>query len=414
MLRSEAILVGNELLWGAVADRNGAELGRRLAMAGCPLARATVIGDREDEIARRVAEAAGRADLVVVAGGLGPTPDDRTRHAVARAAGRALELRERLLADIEALFRRFGRDMPPSNRVQAELPAGAEAIPNPVGTAPGFALDIGRAWVVVLPGVPRELVHLMDAWVMPRLAERFGLGTLLTRTLRLSGVGESRVGEALADLMDPGSNPYVALLAEPGEVRVAITARGEDESQARALLEPVERMVRERLGKYLFGADDDTHPRVALRAARRAGWTVAVVEGFTAGRLAGWLRDAGEPGFAGGWVLGSERAPLEGSGPGDRALVLAREAARRFGAGAGVCVVREAELVEPSERRAWIAVWTPAGTRARPLPFGMGEEADRLRACHQALYELRTLAAGRVTDEGRGRRPDLQGAENSK
>ena len=392
MLCSEAILVGNELLWGAVADRNGAELGRRLAMAGCPLVRITVIGDREGEIARLVSEAAGRADLVVVAGGLGPTPDDRTRHAVARAAGAELKLRQGLLEDIEALFRRFGRDMPASNRVQAELPAAAEAIPNPVGTAPGFALEIGRAWVVVLPGVPRELVHLMDAWVMPRLVERFGLGTLVTRTLRLSGVGESRVGEALADLMEPGSNPYVALLAEPGEVRVAITARGSDDAEARALLEPVERMVRERLGKYLFGADDETHPRVALRAARRAGWTVAVVEGFTAGRLAGWLRDAGEPGFAGGWVLGSECPCLEGTGPGVRALALAREAARRFQAGAGVCVAAERELVARAEARAWIAVWSPSGTYARPLPFGMGEEADRLRSCHQALYALRTVA----------------------
>ncbi len=399
MRRSEAILVGNELLWGAVADRNGVEIGRRLAMAGCPLARATVIGDREEAIARLVSEASGRADLVVVAGGLGPTPDDRTRHAVARAAGVGLELRPELLGDIEALFRRFGRDMPPSNRVQAELPTGAEAIPNPVGTAPGFALEIARAWVVVLPGVPRELVHLMDGWVMPRLVERFGIGTLVTRTLRLSGVGESRVGEALADLMEPGSNPYVALLAEPGEVRVAITARGRDDAEARALLGPVERMVRERLGKYLFGADRDTHPRVALRAAGTAGWTVAVVEGFTAGRLAGWLRDAGEPGFAGGWVLGNPRPGPQGSDPRDRALELAREVARRLGAGAGVCVAREAELVDPSERRAWIAVWTPDGTRARPLPFGMGEEADRLRACHQALYELRTLAAGRT---GRG------------
>ena len=398
---AEIIVVGTELLLGALVDTNGPLVARRLTRLGVEVCRISAVGDDEEDLAGVISRAAGCRDLVILAGGLGPTRDDRTRYAVARAAGVGLELRPDLVQEIERVFRRFGRPMPGSNRVQARLPEGAEAIPNPVGTAPGFALEVGRAWVVALPGVPRELRRLLDGWVMPRLARRLGVGAAVTRVLRLSGLGESRVGEAVADLMGPGRNPYVAILSSPGEVRVEITARAGDEERARELIAPVEQAVRERLGKHVFGADDETHPRVALRAARAAGWTVATVEGRTAGTLAGWLSRAGEPGFRGGLVLPPPELTACSRDPETAVREHAREAAERLGAQAGLCVAGEEDLVGGAgPGRVWVGVWSPAGARTRALPTPLGPEAGGILACHQALYELRTLAGEGPVGQG--------------
>ena len=391
---AEIMVVGTELLLGALVDTNGPLVARRLTRLGVEVRRVVAVGDDEEDLAGVLSRAAGCRDVVILAGGLGPTRDDRTRYAVARAAGVGLELRPELVREIQRVFRRFGRPMPESNRVQAELPEGAEAIPNPVGTAPGFALEIGAAWVVALPGVPRELRRLLDEWVLPRLARRLGVGAAVTRVLRLSGLGESRVGEAVADLMGPGRNPYVAILSSPGEVRIEITARADDEDRARELIAPVEGAIRERLGKHVFGADGETHPRVALRAARAAGWTVATVEGRTAGTLAGWLARAGVPGFRGGLVLPSPGLAGGSRDPGAAAKEHARKATGELGADAGLCVAGEEELLKGGgPDRVWVAVWSPAGARARGIPTALGPEASGILACHQALYELRVLAA---------------------
>jgi nicotinamide-nucleotide amidase len=396
--RSEVLVVGSELLLGQ-ADANGPELAWRLAALGCPLRRIEVVGDEDAELEAALSSAIRQSAVVLLAGGLGPTEDDRTRYAVARVVGRPLELRPELLEDIRAAFRRFGREMPDSNRVQALLPAGAEAVPNPVGTAPGFALEAGSAYLIALPGVPRELRYLAETWVEPRLRERLGLGRVVTRVLRFSGIGESRAGEAVADLMGPGKNPYVGTLASPGEVRIVLTARGADEAQARDLIAGTELVVRSRLAKYLCGADADTHPRVALRAAREAGWTVASAEGYTAGILAQWLRDAEDPAYRGGIVLPASALrnwtglPPEPGDPGEAVQALARAAAQAQGAAAGVAAGLESELGgQIGENRGWAGVWTPAGSFARALPLGFGGSGERERLCHQALFELRRLA----------------------
>lgn len=399
--RSEAVIVGSELLLGRT-DTNGPDLAWRLAALGCPLQCITVVGDEDAKLEAALTAALARSTVVIAAGGLGPTEDDRTRQAVARVTGRGLELRPELLEDIGAAFRRFGREMSDSNRVQALVPAGAEPIPNPVGTAPGFTLEVGEAHLIALPGVPRELRHLLDTWVVPRLRARLGLGTVVTRVLRFSGIGESRAGEAVADLMGPGKNPYVGTLASPGEVRIVLTARAPAEGEARSLIAGVEAEVRSRLAKYLCGTDDDTHPRVALAAAGAAGWSVASTEGFTAGTLAQWLRDAESPVYRGGTVLPPAgvrewAGDLEGDGPAAQGVqALARRAAEVHGAAAGVAACHQSEL-EPGagEERGWAGVWTPAGSFARALPLAYGGQGERERLCHQALFELRRLALRR-------------------
>lgn len=395
-LRAEAVVVGAELLAGQ-AEANGPVLARGLLAVGVELARVTVVGDDDAEIEAALAEAVRRSGLVVVSGGLGPTEDDRTRYAVAKAAGDPLALREELLEGIRAPFLRLGREMPPSNRVQALLPGRAEAVPNPVGTAPGFALEIEGALVVALPGVPREFRYLLDRWLLPRLRQRVGTGAVVTRQIRVSGLGESAVGEAVADLMGPGRNPYVGTLASPGEVRILAVARGEGEPQARGLLDLVEGDVRRRLGAYVFGIDDDTHPRVALRAAAAAGWRVACAEGFTGGLLARWLWEAKEEAFRGGIVEPGDALRRRFGPAGDPARAIramAEEAARALGADAGLATASEGELLSRGEGRFWVGVWREGVWAVRSLPTAFGAEADAERCCQQACYELRQFVAG--------------------
>lgn len=395
MPTAELVVIGSELLLGTWADTNGPWLARELRLLGLTPVRKWVVGDDETRIADAVGQAAREADLVLLTGGLGPTEDDRTRAAVARAAGVPLEFRPELLQKIEAVFRRFGVAMPASNRVQAEIPRGAEAIPNPWGTAPGFALELGRAWVVALPGVPRELKNLFRKWVAPRIRERFGGRPAATRVLRLSGLGESAVGDLVRDLMLPAEDHEVTLLSSPGEVKVVITARGPTERESRALVEDLAGRVRERLHRFVFGTDDETHALVALRAVEAAGWTLASAEGWSAGTLASWLREAGHPAFRGGMVLGPGAGLGREDEPAGRCLGLAREAAERFGAQVGVALFREDELLpHGGTERLWIGASSPGGQKARAIPVVHADASDAQRACHQALYAVRRLAGG--------------------
>ena len=387
--RAEAVIVGAELLLGQ-AEANAPVLSGRLLSLGGALARVTVVGDEDSELQDAVEGAVRRSALVVVAGGLGPTEDDRTRYALAKAAGAPLVLREDLLDGIRAPFERLGREMPPSNRVQALLPSSAEVIPNPVGTAPGFALEVGGALVVALPGVPREFRHLLDGWVVPMLQQRFGGEAAATRLVRVSGLGESAVGEAVADLMGVGLNPYVGTLATPGEVKVLLVARAGREDEAARLLDGSEAEVRRRLGAHVVGTDEETHARVALRAAAAAGWEVASAEGFTGGTLARWLWQAREDCFRGGVVEPGHvlRVRLGSLGDPARAIrAMAEDAARSLGASVGVAAASEAELVaQGGGNRCWVGVWRDGAWRVRSLPLVFGAGPDEERCCHQALY----------------------------
>lgn len=394
---SEAVIVGSELLLGMGVDTNGAEIGRALVELGCPLRWKTVVGDSDADLDEVLRRAVARSDVVVVSGGLGPTEDDRTRFALARLAGADLELRSDLLEDVEAAFRRLGQPMGESNRVQARLPGGARALRNPLGTAPGFSLGVGRCILFALPGVPRELRHLLYQDVVPALRERLGVGGLATRVLKLSGIGESRAGEAVADLMGPGRNPYVGILASPGEVRFFLAARAATEEEAHRLIAAPEAAIRERLGKYLFGADSETHAAVALAAAARAGWSLAAAEGFTGGAMASQLWAARADNFRGAMVLDGASLVLLAAGTADPAaavLRLAETAARDRGASAGLAAALDQEFLPAAGgQTAWIGVWAQGRTTARGVPLLFGGAADRERVAHQAFYELRRLAA---------------------
>jgi competence/damage-inducible protein CinA-like protein len=257
---AEILAIGSELLLGATIDTNSAYLAAELAAHGVNVVRKTVVGDSTAQIAAAVSEALERADLLVCTGGLGPTVDDVTREGVAQATGRPLEFRQELLDQIAARFAAFQRTMSDSNRRQAYVPKGARAIENPRGTAPAFLVEDQRGAVIVLPGVPNEMRFLFQQAVLPYLRDERGIrDVILVRTLHAAGVGESIIGERIADLME-ADNPAIGISAKQARYELRIAARADSQEAAEALVAQAEATMRERLGSILLGEESlDEH-----------------------------------------------------------------------------------------------------------------------------------------------------------
>lgn len=276
-MKAEIIAIGSELLLGETIDTNSAYLARQLAAIGVSLFRKTVVGDNEERIAAAITDALGRADLVICSGGLGPTPDDVTREAVASALGHPLVFHQHLLDQIAARFSAFGRTMSESNRRQAYVPAGARIVENARGTAPAFIAADERGTVVVLPGVPHEMRYLWETAITPYLRDERGqTGVILVHTLHAAGLSESLAGELLADLMTQ-TNPTLGISAKRAQYELRIGARADSRTEAEALVAQAEAIIRERLGSYLIG-DERLEQSVARLLAER-GLTVALYEG---------------------------------------------------------------------------------------------------------------------------------------
>ncbi|HVS38545.1 MAG TPA: competence/damage-inducible protein A [Gemmataceae bacterium] len=301
-MKAEIVSIGSELTSGQNLDTNSQWLSRRLAENGVPVGWHTTIADDLDANVDAFRIASSRAALVVITGGLGPTQDDLTREALARAAGVELVFHQELFEQIAAMFRRRNRAMPERNRVQAMLPAGAEALPNECGTAPGVWMRLGGAHVAAMPGVPSEMHVMYEKQARPRLtALGVGGGVLLERKINAFGAGESAVEEKLFDLTRRGNIPEVGITVGDATISLRILARAPSLAEAQQQIEPIERTIRERLGDLVFGVDDeDLHHAVAgLLLAKRK--TLAVAEGVTAGLVASRL--SAVPG-ASAWLRG--------------------------------------------------------------------------------------------------------------
>ncbi len=303
-MRAEIVSIGTELLLGEIVDTNAAYIARQLTTIGLDLYYKTTVGDNEARIVAVLQEALQRSGVVITTGGLGPTVDDVTREAVAAATQRPLELRQELIPEVEAFFRRRGAHMTENNLRQARLPQGAIAISNPVGTAPAFAVEGARGIIISLPGVPGEMRHLMEHDVLPYLRRKLGLkGVIRVRNLHTAGIGESQVDALVGDL-ERAANPTVGLAAHPGQTDVRVTAKAESEDEAARLVAEMEAEVRRRLGDHIYGADEETLEGVAVRLLARRERTLAVAETVTRGGLTSRLTAAahGSEWFKGGMV----------------------------------------------------------------------------------------------------------------
>jgi nicotinamide-nucleotide amidase len=316
-VHAEIVTTGTELLLGVISDTNSTYIAQRLRDIGLDLYYITSAGDNEVRVAQVIDAALDRSDVVITTGGLGPTVDDVTREAVARATGRELAYDERLAVSIEAFFARRGYHMSDNNRRQARIPEGAIPIENPVGTAPCFIVESERGIVISLPGVPREMKYLMEHEVLPYLRDKLDLRQVIkSRTLRTCGIGESSLDAQIGDL-ETWPNPTVGLAAHPGQSDIRITAKADSVAEADAMLAEMEARIRERVNEVIFGVDDERLESVVLGLLAQRSLTLAVAEASSGGLLSGWLSDADPDGetFVGGWVLADRHAwALAGDG----------------------------------------------------------------------------------------------------
>ncbi|HEY47304.1 MAG: hypothetical protein AMJ88_00050 [Anaerolineae bacterium SM23_ 63] len=301
-LEAEIITIGTELLLGELVDTNTRRIAHALRDIGLDLYRTSTVGDNAERIAQAIRESISRAQVVITTGGLGPTVDDPTREGIALAFGVPNEYRPELWEQIQERFERFGHTPTENNRRQAFIPRGATAIENPIGTAPAFMMVEEESVVIALPGVPAEMQHLLEGFVLPFLQEQLKLsGMIKTRLLRTSGVGESWLDDHIGDL-EHLSNPTVGLAAHPGRVDIRITAKAATPEAAEEMIEQVSSTIRERLGDVIYGLDDASLEEVALDSVTERGWRLVVLEAGTGGVIAAGFSDHGS-GFAGGQVL---------------------------------------------------------------------------------------------------------------
>ena len=269
MAQAEIITIGTELLLGEIQDTNTRFLARHLRQIGVDLYRVTTVGDNVLRIAEMIRESLMRADIVITAGGLGPTIDDPTRNAAAVAFNVEMVFHTDLWQQIEKRFGLRGIVPTENNQKQAYLPANAVAIHNPVGTAPAFYIPDHEKIVICLPGGPGEMETIFSETIISLLTEKYALSQVITpRVIHTSGIGESVIDDLIADL-ESNSNPTVGLSAHPGRVDIRITAKANSEVEAEELIRGVESIICQRLAGCIYGIDDDTLLQViALRASK--------------------------------------------------------------------------------------------------------------------------------------------------
>ena len=388
---AELIAVGTELLLGNIANTDAQMLSQGLSELGINVYYHTVVGDNPARLRSAVELARSRADIIITTGGLGPTCDDLTKNVLAECFGRPLVYDEDSARRIEAYFQRLhtSRPMTENNYQQAMLPQGCTILSNDWGTAPGCAFENDGVHVIMLPGPPRECAAMFRYRAVPYL-KQFADGEILSRTLRVFGMGESFVEDKLRDRMNALTNPTLAPYAKEGEVELRITAKAPTEEEARALIAPVEAEVRTLLGDYVYGADVSSLEEVALKLLREKGLTFGCAESCTGGLIAKRLTDL--PGasavFRGGvvsyvneikqGVLGVPQALLEEYGAVSEPVARAMAEGARALLGCDLAVSATGVAgPDPDDRGnpvglVYLALATPKGTFVKKLESNAG------------------------------------------
>jgi nicotinamide-nucleotide amidase len=288
MASVEIVTIGTELLLGHIVDTNSVLIAKTLADHGVDVYAKHSVGDNADRLALMLEGVLDRADGAITTGGLGPTVDDLTKDAVARAVRDTLQMHEPSLAALHERFKYFGRTMSQNNIKQAILPSRAEVFPNPHGTAPGFvATRPDGKFVACMPGVPREMRPMLAEQLIPWLVKRFDLrSAIYTKVLHTIGIGESELDRRVEDLFRTLENPKIAMLAHGGRVDVKVMAKAESRAEADRLIEPVAEQLRKQIGAGYFGDDELTIGGAIVGELARRGKTLAVAESVTGGGIA--------------------------------------------------------------------------------------------------------------------------------
>jgi competence/damage-inducible protein CinA-like protein len=401
MLRIEILTIGDELIEGRLVDTNAFELSAKLTDLGFRVTEHRSVGDDMDGMVEALRTAAGRADAVLVSGGLGPTSDDLTAAAAARAFGLEVERSSEALEHTRRFFTERGREMPPTNEKQADLPAGCTILPNPEGTAVGFRLDVGTCRLYFMPGVPREIRRMADESALPDLADRFTPAPQAVATLKLFGKGESEVAQLLEGIdggVPEGMGLVVQYRATFPEIHLRLVVEGADPSAAAAVLEQLVDEARQRLGRHVFAVGgprlDIDFPIFVATTMIESGMTLAAAEVASCGAVARMLgaSEHGRRCLRGGLIapdFSALRSQL------DLETLSAEDAAEairhRFGASVGVATIGSAEADGDARAGALtVAAAGPNGVQTRELYFPI--DADRFQRL--AAYAALKLALG--------------------
>jgi len=414
-MRIEIICTGDEVLTGKIVNSNFSYMSQKLEDVGLSVVWGTTVGDDRERLLEAFRLAASRADAVIVNGGLGPTVDDLSQEIAAKAAGCELVLNREWFEKMEAFFTRRGRAMPPNNRKQAMLPATAEVLDNPIGTACGFALDIGPARFFFTPGVPRELRRMLEEQIIPRLLAKTGRPvTIHLKRFHSYGLGESHVDTLLTGLeeMAPDGSIKLGFRAHYPQLETKLLVRGADMDDVRRKLAPVEAEVRRRVGNFILAEDDQTLEGVVLQALAQRSATLAVAESFTGGQIAARLSPlAGAEAVFRRGIVSRDPAQLRGSlglapahaeASTEAASEIAEALREKTGADHALAVL--VDLDDGTDRielggTICIAVSAGARTLTRHSRLLGGREWVRLGAIEMGLDCLRRYLQGLPIDE---------------
>jgi nicotinamide-nucleotide amidase len=411
-MRIEIICTGDEVLTGKIVNTNFSYMSQKLEDFGLAVSWGTTVGDDREELLTAFRLSAERADAVIVNGGLGPTIDDLSQEIAARAAGVELVLSEEWLQRMEDFFRRRNRVMSPNNRKQAMLPTTAEILDNPIGTACGFALDIGKARFFFTPGVPRELHRMLEEQIIPRLLARGGAPSVIhLKRFHTYGLGESHVDQLLTGVEDlvPDGSVKLGFRTHYPQIETKLTVRGADRDEIQRKLAPVEAEVRRRLGNFILGEDDQTLEGVVLDALAAREGSLATVETFTAGQVAARLAHlpGAEKVFRRGLVardpaelasaLGLDGALISGEMSRETAERVAQAAREETGASHALAVLIEVD--DGPDRIDFggsihLAIAGPEGAQSRRSRIHGGRDWVRLGAVELGLDCLRRYLQG--------------------
>ena len=407
MKKASIVSIGNELLSGQTVSTNAAYLGEQLLSIGIPVVSSYTVGDEIDSIVRSFSSASSDADVIIATGGLGPTDDDLTRQALAKLLGSELQLQEDLLQTIQAFFTSRNRQMSSKNKIQAYIPAGAKALANNLGTAPGIMVELKGKSLFALPGVPTEMKQMFEESVLPELQRFAGRQAVVIRKLKCFGTGESNIAELIGSLMQRGRNPLINCTALCGIITLTITATAEDKDKAIQMAEKDEKLLTDKLGELIYGTGDQTLAEVVGEKLAQQKKTIAVAESCTGGCLAKLLTDI--PGasryFTHGWVTYSNSAKISelgipahliekhGAVSEEVAQAMAQGARKRAGTACAIGVTGIAGPAGGSERKpaglVYISIDSDNRCETKRFIFFGGRDTIRLRAAQTALNMLR-------------------------
>lgn len=405
------LCIGTELLRGEIVNTNATYLAEQLTELGFEIIEIATVDDDPGRITATLERLANISNLIIGTGGLGPTTDDLTTFSVARLLGVPLVRHD---ASVEAIRRRFealGRVMSPSNGKQADFPEGADVLPNPIGTAPGFAVTTGRARAFFLPGVPREMKRMFEEQVTPQIAK---LAPRLTHQVRLKtfGLPESVVGERLSGIEAEFPNVTLGYRAHYPEIEVKVRARGSSQPEARTLADRAAVEVRKLLGNVVYGEGEESLAEVVGRALRQRGWRLAVAESCTGGLVGEMLtRQAASDYFVGGVIayansaksglLGVSEDMLRGHGAvsSEVAAAMAEGARRALEVDIALSITGIAgPSGGTSEKPVGLVYWAvahPGGTVVRERVFHGERRMIQKVAAYAALAQVREVCLSR-------------------